>query len=327
MLTRRNILKLGGASALVAQFGGFTLSAATAQGAPLFSFGVIADPQYAPVPPRRTRYYANSLWKLSEAITELNGKDLQFVVTLGDIIDRHWESYDHVLPLYDGLKHDHFFILGNHDFEVAADYLGSVLRITGLERAYYDFKGGDYRFIVIDGNDISLFANPKDSPKHNLAVERLAALTAANALNAQPWNGGLSEEQFVWLKSTMDAAQGAGEKIVIFGHYPVYPENEHNMWDYQRFIELVSGYPNFVAYLDGHNHAGNYGELSGKHFVNLKGMVETATETAYAVVEVYADRLEIIGYGLEQNRTLRIGPLSSQMESTGTDKKSLQAAD
>lgn len=306
MLTRRKVLRLGGAAALVAPFQGFSTSATLAQGASLFRFGLVADPQYSPLPPRRTRYYANSLWKLSEAIEAFNAQDLQFVATLGDIIDRHWESYDHILPVYDRLKHPHFFVLGNHDFEVAADYLGSLLRTTSLKRAYYDFKGGGYRFLVIDGNDISLFANPKDSPKHKLAAETLDGLKAKGAPNAQVWNGGMSEEQFAWVKRTMDEAEAAGEKIVIFGHYPVYPQNEHNMWGSEPFVELVSGYRNFVAFLDGHNHAGNYGQVNGKHFVNLKGMVETATQTAYSVVEVYPDRLELKGYGLEESRTLRI---------------------
>lgn len=306
MLTRRKVLRLGGAAALLIPFQGFSTSSALAQGAPLFRFGLVADPQYAPLPPRRTRYYANSLWKLSEAIEAFNGQDLQFVATLGDIIDRHWGSYEHILPVYDRLKHPHFFILGNHDFEVAADYLGSVLRTTGLKRAYYDFRGGGYRFLVIDGNDVSLFANAKDSPKYRLAAEMLEGLKAKGAPNAQVWNGGMSDEQFAWVKRTMDEADAAGEKMVILGHYPVYPENEHNMWGAERFVELASGYKNFVAFLDGHNHAGNYGQVNGKHFVNLKGMVETPAHTAYSVVEVYPDRLELKGYGLEESRTLRI---------------------
>jgi predicted phosphodiesterase len=306
MFTRRNLLRFGSTAALVAPFAGFSLPQAMAQGAPLFRFGVVSDPQYAPVPPRRTRFYAHSLWKLTEAVDYFNTQDLQFVVTLGDIIDRHWESYDHVLPIYDRLKHPSFFILGNHDFEVASDYLSSVLRVTGLKRAYYDFKGGGYRFIVLDGNDVSLFANAKDSPKYRLAVERLDALKAAKAPNAQTWNGGMSEEQFSWLKQTLDQADAAGERVVVFGHYPIFPENEHNMWDYQRVVDLVSASKNFVAYMNGHNHAGNYGTTGGKHFLNFRGMVETPDKTAYAVVEVYPDRLEVKGYGVQESRTLRV---------------------
>ncbi|WP_348647322.1 metallophosphoesterase [Aestuariivirga sp. YIM B02566] len=147
-----------------------------------------------------TRYYANSLWKLDEAVKALNGEELRFVATLGDIIDRHWQSYDDILPIYDRLKHEHFFVLGNHDYEVAPDYLHAVLRQVGLKRSYYDFAGGGYRFLVIDGNDVSTFAPPVGDPRRALAAERLAKLTEAKAANAQVWNGSLSDEQFAWME-------------------------------------------------------------------------------------------------------------------------------
>ena len=206
---------------------------ALAQSGPLFRFGIVADPQYAPVVPnlRANRYYANSLWKLSEAIEVFNKEDLQFVATLGDIIDRHWESYTHILPVYDQLKHERFFLLGNHDYDVAPEYLASVVRTAGMEKAYYDFTGGGYRFIVLDGNDVSLFAPPKDDPRREIAQKRLDELKATGAVNAQTWNGSLGDEQFAWLEATIKKAQAAGEKVIVMGHYPVYPVNEHNMWD------------------------------------------------------------------------------------------------
>lgn len=308
MISRRHLLAGTGAAALVSQFEGFTVAPARAQGAPLFSFGIFSDPQYAPVPPRGTRFYANTLWKLQTAIQEANNQQLAFVTTLGDIIDRHWQSYEHILPLYDRLKHDHFFVLGNHDYEVGADYLHAVHRTVGLKRAYYDFKGAgtNYRFVVVDGNEVSLFANAANSTMHKLARERLTKLENEKAINAKTWNGTLSEEQFVWLKQTLDKAQAAGEKVVIFGHYPVYPVDQHNIWDDARFVDLVTGYPNFVAYFNGHNHAGNYGEVKGKHFVNVRGMVETAAETAWSTIEVHADRLELKGVGKQESKTLTI---------------------
>jgi hypothetical protein len=308
MVTRRTILKAGAAAALFAPFSGFTVTPAGAQAGPLFRFGIVADPQYAPVVPnlKLNRYYSNSLWKLSEAIEAFNKEDLQFVATLGDIIDRHWDSYNHILPLYDKLKHEHFFLLGNHDFDVAAEYLTSVTRTVGMEKAYYDFTGGGYRFIVLDGNDVSLFAPPPDDPRREIASGRLDELKAKGAPNAQAWNGSLGDEQFAWLGETMKKAQAAGEKAIVMGHYPVYPQNEHNMWDSERVVELLKGFDNFVAYFNGHNHAGNYGEIGGKHFLNFKGMVDTPDQSAYSVVEVYADRLEIRGFGREESRTLKI---------------------
>lgn len=308
MISRRKLLKAGGAAALLAPFAGFTVSAARAQSAPVFSFGIVVDPQYAPVAPnyKSNRYYANTLWKLTDAVEAFNKEDLKFVATLGDIIDRHWESYAHIMPVYDKLKHDRFFILGNHDYDVAAEYLQSVVRTAGMQKAYYDFTGGGYRFVVIDGNDVSTFAPPKDDPRRDIAAERLAALQAKNAPNAQTWNGSLSDEQFAWLETTLKNAQGAGEKVIVMGHYPVYPANEHNMWDSERIVDLLTASPAVVAYFNGHNHAGNFGETGGKYFVNFKGMVDTPATSAYSVVDVYDDRIEIRGSGREENRTLKI---------------------
>lgn len=308
MINRRSLMQVSAAAALVTPFAGFATGPARAQTAPTFKFGIVADPQYAPFPPKPkgTRYYANSLWKLDEAVKALNTEDLQFVSTLGDIIDRHWESYNDILPIYDQLKHEHFFVLGNHDYEVASDYLRSVVRNVGMERAYYDFKGGGYRFLVIDGNDVSTFAPPKDDPRRELAAERLAKLTEAKAANAQSWNGSLSDEQFAWMEKTLQEAKAAGERVIVLGHYPVYPANEHNLWDAERIVELLTSHDNFVAYFNGHNHAGNYGEIGGRHFMNFKGMVETPATTAYAVISVFDDRLDIKGYGREESRSVKI---------------------
>ena len=56
--------------------------------------------------------------------------------------------------------------------------------------------------------------------------------------------------------------------------------------------------------MNGHNHKGNYAVQKGTHYVNFKGMVETETESAYAIVSCYSDRVEIEGFGLEPHRVL-----------------------
>lgn len=277
---------------------------AAAQQEPLVRFGIVADPQYAPVPPRGTRYYANSLWKLAEAVDDFNDQDLEFVVTVGDIIDRHVDSYTHILPIYQRLEHDNWFVLGNHEYSVGADYVATVPAFLGMQQRYYDAVVNGVRFVVIDGNDLSLFANPEGTPRHEASVAMYEALVEANAVNAQTWNGGMSDEQFAWLEQRLDEAAAAGEMVVVFGHYPLWPEDQHNMWNYEELLDLFARYDNVVAYLDGHNHAGNYGERDGIHYVNLEGMVETATETAYAVVEVYDDRMVITGTGRATDRDL-----------------------
>lgn len=274
--------------------------------APLLRFGVITDPQYADLPPwvEMDRHYRNSLAKLDEAIEVLNGEELSFVVTLGDLIDRHWESFWPVLSRYEKLKHESVLMPGNHDFAVAPEYLGEVHKRLGMPAAWHEFSRRGIRFIVIDGNEVSLFSTPAGDPRHDLARARLDALLAAGAANAQEWNGGIGDEQFAWLELAIKRAELAGEKAVVMGHYPLYPENEHNLWGGDRLLDLFERSGNVIAYLNGHNHVGNLGRHGSTWYVNFKGMVDTETENTFAVVEIYPDRIEIIGHGREESRTL-----------------------
>lgn len=280
------------------------------QEAPLVRFGVVADPQYAPVAPRGTRYYANSLWKLSEAVAALNEVDLDFVVTVGDIIDRHVESYLHILPIYTELRHDNWFVLGNHEYSVAADYVATVPSYLGMDERYYEREVNGVRFLVLDGNDLSLFANPAGTPRHEPSLAMYEAMVAEGAINAQTWNGGLSDEQLAWLEGRLAAAAEAGAPVVVLGHYPLWPEDQHNLWNYEAVTDLLANHRGVIAYLNGHNHAGHYGARDGIHYVTLEGMVETAAETAYAIVEVYPDRLVIDGFGRVTDRELPLPALT-----------------
>ena len=273
---------------------------------PLFRFGIIADPQYAAIPPHAAmdRYYANSLAKLVEAIEVFNGEALSFVMTLGDVIDRSFQSFDDILPIYEKLRHEAHFLLGNHDFGVAPEHLEKVAERVGMPAPYYSFQRHSFRFIVLNGNEVSTFAPPEDHPHRALGRERLAALLAAGANNAHEWNASLSDGQFAWLAGEIEAAKVAGEKVIVMNHFPVYPPCEHDMWDRERIIALLSPQQNVVAYLNGHNHVGNYGKVGGCHFVNFKGVVDTESENTFAIVDVYANRMEIRGFGREDSRTL-----------------------
>lgn len=283
-------------------------------------FGVVADPQFAPVAPNTDFgcYYGNSLWKLSEAIAVLDREDdLAFVVTLGDVIDRDWLSFSYILPLYDRLRTERFFLAGNHDFSVDPAYLDSVLRTLGLTSGYYEFARGGIRFVVVDGTDVSTFAPPVGDPRRALAAERIERLREAGAANAKPWNGSLSDAQFAWLGDKLQAASDAGERVIVLSHYPVNPPHRDNLLDSERLLCLVAKFPNVAAWFSGHNHDGNYGRIGNTHFVTFKGMVGTPTETAYAIVTVFADRIEIEGFGREDSRTLPLAALTSTSVSQG----------
>jgi 3',5'-cyclic AMP phosphodiesterase CpdA len=275
---------------------------------PLVRFGIVADPQYAAIEPNTgmDRYYANSLSKLRDAIEVFNGEDLSFVMTLGDIIDRDFASFDDILPVYDGLEHETLFLLGNHDFAVAPDHLDHVATRLGMPAPYYSLAKHGWRFIVLNGNEVSTFAPPQGHPYREIAAARLAELRAEGAINANAWNAMMGDEQFAWLENQIAAAAKSGERVVVMNHYPVFPPNEHDCWDRQRIIDLLSTNSHVAAYFNGHNHVGNYGKVGTCHFVNFKGMVDTESENTFAIVEVHQDHLEIRGFGREEDRVLAI---------------------
>ena len=64
--------------------------------------------------------------------------------------------------------------------------------------------------------------------------------------------------------------------------------------------------------MNGHDHEGGYAQQDSIHFVTFQGLVESGAENAYAIVEVYPDRLEIRGYGTVPSRSLALRSLSKR---------------
>jgi len=274
---------------------------------PEFSFGVIADVQYCDCDDGETRYYRASLQKLEKCVQDFNAKDLAFVIQLGDFIDQDFNSFDVVLPIYQQLKAPKYHVPGNHDFLVEPEEKGMIFEKLGLKRGYYDFTYHSWRFIVLDGNDLSFYTLSETDEKYPEAEAMYQKLSSEGLPNAQTWNGGLSARQIVWLQRTLEKAAGAGEKVTLFCHFPVFPQPDmHNLWNDSELINVLESYKCVVAYLNGHKHAGNYGEKNGIYYLTLQAMVETLDKNAYAIVEVYSDHLKVIGRGREPDRILTI---------------------
>jgi predicted phosphodiesterase len=272
----------------------------------LLTFGLIADLQYADQEPANNRFFRNSREKLRQAIEMFNARRVQFVIDLGDLIDRGWQHFDTILSVYNQLRCPLYLVPGNHDFEVDDAYKVQVLARLGHREGWMDFAVGPWRFILLNGADVSTFAHLSGHPNHRLALKWMEDLSAASAPNGNPWNGGIGEEQMAWLTARLAESAAKGERVIALCHYPIFPAHRHNLLNDLEILRLLREYPNAAAWFCGHNHEGGYARCAHLHHVNLKGAVDTEHDTASCIVHVYSDRLELEGFGQEVSRSLSI---------------------
>ena len=275
------------------------LAASPLAGSGLLRIGAIADCQYTDQDDNGARMYRRSPAKLRAAVDHFNTLDLDHVVHLGDFIDRGWASFDAQQPTVDALRHPWRFVLGNHDFAVDDDKKALVAKRLGMPGRYYSFETGDWVFLALDGNDLSEFGWPAGSPELALSQRLHKELYAG----APDWDGGIGPTQLRWIDQVLASAERRGKKAVIYCHFPIFPQNPHNLWNAAEVMALIEGRSAVKAWINGHNHDGNYGEHAGIHCINLKGMLDTE-QTSYAVVELSRDRLELQGFGRQQNLSL-----------------------
>jgi predicted phosphodiesterase len=261
---------------------------------PKLSIGIVADLQYCDTDPEMNRYFRNAPQKLSQVAEVLNKHKPNFVVNLGDTIDHDWQSFDGIMPLFQKFESRIYHVLGNHDYEVKDQYKPLVHEKLETEK-YYSFSDKGWRFVVLDGNEISTFANLKGSNNYELAEQWLGR----EKINSNFWNGGIGSDQLVWLEQQLREADESKENVIIFCHFPVYPEHRHNLLNDRELLSLLENHHCVKAWINGHNHDGNYDQVHNIHFLNVKGIVDFEFELAFCLLRIYDHHLEIEGFGNE----------------------------
>ena len=277
--------------------------------APSFTFAVLTDIQYGDQPDAGKREYRRSLGKLKDVAAALNRRGgLAFAIQLGDLIDSKAADLETILPVWRSLKTRTYDVPGNHDFAAPRAVL---LERLGLSEGYYEFARPGWRFLVLDGMDLSV--NPgsraESTAEHRQGLALLEQLKTADAANAQEWNGGIGPGQLDWLSDALARAAAAHERAIVFCHFPALAESStpaHLLWNHDAVMRVLESSPAVAAWFNGHDHNGGYASRGGIHFVTFPGMVESGAATSYTVVRVFDDRLELEGTGSAPSRTLRL---------------------
>ena len=263
---------------------------------------LIADCQFADVEARGIRLYRQASTKLQEAVDTLAPLAPDALVHLGDFIDKDWESFDIVAPILGAMPCPVYHVLGNHDFEVADEHKLAVPRRLGLDARYarVDLPGG-WRLLILDGNDFSYSAWPEDHPR----AEASRRFHREVSPDSPPWNGGIGPEQMQWLRNELRSAEDHGTSTLVACHFPLWPDDAHNLWNAAEVRELLCDHSCVKLYLSGHNHAGAYAEREALPFLTLEGMLDTE-ENAFALLELHGNNAKLTGWGRATSRKMRL---------------------
>ena len=118
------------------------------------------------------------------------------------------------------------------------------------------------------------------------------------------WNGGVSQAQLAWLTKELTAADAANQPVIVCGHHPLLPEEGHQAWNNRDMLAVIESHPSVRAYFCGHNHAGAEATDKGIPCITFKSILHEPGVTAYSVVRLFNDRLEIEGRGREKSRKI-----------------------
>ena len=213
---------------------------------------------------------------------------------------------------------------GNHClYNMDRETMGAKLGIPfskepcGELVGYHSVVHNGVRFVVLDCYDIAKMRRSKQSPKYQTAVTTLRRKNPNYKTNENSpegleglerrfvaFNGAVGEIQLHWLRETLEEARKNQELVVLVSHLPLLPESSHPvclLWNFKEVLQVVREYRDIIAIsLSGHAHKGGYRRdpESGIHFRVVEAVLENPSpHDTYAMMNVYANRVEIVGFG------------------------------
>ncbi|NTV07935.1 MAG: metallophosphoesterase [Chlorobium limicola] len=236
---------------------------------------------------------------------------VDFVLQLGDLIkgtdSRAHEELRQVVPMLNKYQGRIRHVIGNHCMAVPRKEL---LRELGLPFPYYSFTAECFRFLVLDGMDVSIRNEPETG------ADRKLLRSCLEQPELHDYCGAIGERQMEWITSELLNAGTNGEQVIATCHFPLHPatsDMKHGLlWNHREVRELLSAYPAVKACIGGHYHYGGYTKENGLHFLVLPAFVNRAEhpESAWAVAELQNKRLVVTGvegvilYDLELEQTM-----------------------
>ncbi|MCP4192726.1 MAG: alkaline phosphatase [Planctomycetaceae bacterium] len=223
---------------------------------PILKIGLVTDLHYADKPTAGSRFYRESLDKLTAAATELQQHDPAFIVELGDLIDaadtvsEEQGFLKRINRLYSQISDERHYVLGNHCVSTLTknEFLGEVER----EKSYYGFEKGGYHFLVLD----ACFRGDGQPYGRN---------------NFEWTDANIPAEELEWLQAEL---QTTSKPVIVFTHQRLDLMNHYAVRNAVAVRKILENSKKVRAVFQGHSHENDYREIGGIHYCTLRAMVE-----------------------------------------------------
>lgn len=270
---------------------------------PLLRFGMITDLHYADRTPNGSRYYRQSLDKLSECVELMNEQAVDFLIELGDFKDqnnhpdenetlRFLETIETKFRQFNGPV---YHVLGNHDMDSISksQFLDKIYN-SGFSKAqsYYAFNASHFHCIVLDAN------YTHDGHSYDKG-------------NFDWKDCFIPEEQITWLEEELKRHQAP---TIVFVHQQLDRsafEASHGIYcpgNADRVRKVLEQSGNVLIVFQGHYHEGSFNVINGINYYTLKAAIEGSgvDNNIYAIVEILKDLSIVIkGYRKAVSKSLR----------------------
>ena len=248
-------------------------------------FGIVTDIHYADraTPDNSSRFYKESLRKLSECVDLMNEQDVDFLIELGDFKDQGAEPREEetliflntVEKEFNRFKGPRYHVPGNHDHDsISKQQFLDGISNEGFIRASncYSFDKNSFHFIVLDANYTS----------KGIAYDHG---------NFDWTDAHIPENQLEWLKKDL---HGNNIPTVIFIHHRLDtpPADKIYCPDNAAAVrKILEDDGNVAIVFQGHYHEGDICKLNDIYYYTLKAVIEgTGPENNnYAIVEIDKD--------------------------------------
>lgn len=295
IITRRTFLKSSLASLAVlpascALDSGFKARRRTTR------FGIVTDCHYADADAQGTRFYRESLDKLSECVELMNAEQVDFLIELGDFKDQdnppvenntlsYLQTIEKVFKQFNGPT---YHVLGNHD-------LDSISKVQFLKRvdntnidssrSYYSFDSNGLHFVVLNAD----YRTDGTDYDHG---------------NFDWTDANIPDKELDWLKQDLASTP---RPVIVFIHQLLDGTGSVYVKNAAQVRQVLEDSVKVLAVFQGHHHSGSYNNIAGIHYYTLKALVEGSDpeNNSYAIAEVNPDSTIIVtGYRKAESKKL-----------------------